>query len=112
MGPRTVFVTSVAAPDDGIGILSVDDGGAWLATGPRQQHRASGAGDMAAALLMGHRLRGKAAPQAAAATVAAVNALVAQAVADGVRELPIVTAQDVWLNPASDATLSRLDATG
>lgn len=107
-GPDTVFVTSVADGTGGLGILAVDGAGAWLATGPRLAHRAAGAGDMAAALLMGHRLRGAATPDAAACTVAALNAVVARAVADGVAELPIVTAQEAWLNPKAAAILTQL----
>jgi pyridoxine kinase len=107
-GPATVYVTSVADGAGGLGILAVDETGAWLATRPRLAHRAAGAGDMAAALLMGHHLRGTPTSEAAARTVAALNAIVASAVTDGVAELPIVTAQDTWLNPEAPAILTRL----
>ena len=63
---------------------------------------------MAAALLMAHRLRGTPAPEAAAATVAALHGVIARAVAEGLGELPIVTAQAAWLDPAVSAELTAL----
>lgn len=108
MGPGTVHVTSVTAPGERLGILTVTDLGAWLATCPRLSHRAAGAGDMAAALLMGHHLRGTPAAQAAGATVAALHGVIARAVADCAVELPIVTAQDAWLAPVVEAEIVAL----
>jgi pyridoxine kinase len=108
MGPRCVFVTSVTHPPERLGILAVTGEGAWLATCPRLTHRAAGAGDMAAALLMAHRLHGVTAPAAASATVAALHGVIARAVADGLGELPIVTAQAAWLDPPLAAELTAL----
>lgn len=108
MGPETVFVTSVGHGQGSLGILAVNGAGAWLATAPRLPHRATGAGDMAAALLMLHHLRGMAVAEAAARTVAALHAVVAEAVRQGSAELPIVTAQDVWLHPALHPEVTAL----
>jgi pyridoxine kinase len=107
-GPQTVFVTSVGSGQAALGILAVTSEGAWLATTPRLAHRATGAGDMAAALLMLHHLRGVAAADAAARAVAALHAVVAEAVRLGTVELPIVTAQDVWLHPAVKPEITAL----
>jgi pyridoxine kinase len=107
-GPQTVFVTSVASGPGALGILAATGDGAWLATAPRLSHRATGAGDMAAALLMLHRLRGTAPQEAAARTVAALHAVVSEAVRIGAAELPIVTAQDVWLNPLTQPEITAL----
>lgn len=103
LGPETVFVTSVTAGPAALGVLAVAGEGAWLSTAPRLAHRAAGAGDMAAALLMLHRLRGRPAPEAAALTVAALHAVIAEAVRSGADELPIVTAQERWLAPPMPA---------
>lgn len=108
MGPQTVFVTSVGAGPAALGILAVTGDGAWLATTSRLAHRATGAGDMAAALLMAQLLRGAAAPEAAARTAAALHGVIAEAVRRGAAELPIVTAQESWLAPAESALLTRL----
>jgi pyridoxine kinase len=108
MGPARVFVTSVTAPPGRLGILAVTGEGAWLATCPRLGHRAAGAGDMAAALLMARHLQGTSAAEAAASTVAALHGVIARAVADDLAELPIVTAQAAWLDPAVPAELTAL----
>lgn len=108
MGPGTVFVTSVKAGPAALGILVATGEGEWLATAPRLTHRATGAGDMAAALLMAHRLGGTPAPEAAARTVAALHGVIAEAVRTGAAELPIVTAQQAWLAPDVDAELTAL----
>lgn len=108
MGPETVFVTSVGHGPGSLGILAVTAEAAWLATAPRLSHRATGAGDMAAALLMLHHLRGTPVAEAAARTVAALHAVVAEAVRLGSAELPIVTAQDVWLHPVVQPKVTAL----
>lgn len=107
-GPGTVFVTSVAAGPAALGILVSTAEGEWLATAPRLTHRAAGAGDMAAGLLMTHLLRGAEAPEAAMRTVASLHGVIAEAVRTGAAELPIVTAQPCWLAPAVPAELTRL----
>ncbi len=107
-GPELVFVTSAPCDAGATGLLAVDAQGAWLAETPRIAHRATGAGDMCAALLLAHLLAGETASQAAAQAVAALHAVIAEAARLGAAALPVVSAQALWLSPARPAALRRV----
>ena len=54
MGPSTILVTSVETGDDTIGLMAVDDDGAWLVETPLLPMKANGSGDITAALFTAH----------------------------------------------------------
>lgn len=95
LGPPMVFVTSVAAGDR-LGILAVTAGAAALAAAPRRARRFNGAGDVAAALLLAHLLRGRGAAEAAAHTVGALSVLTAAAEAGARDDLPVTATAADW----------------
>ena len=101
-GPRVVLVTSLrrhdAAPDT-IEMLAVAEDKAWLVSTPLLPLNVNGAGDMVAALFLGHLLReGSVAPALERAAGAVFGVLEATHRA-GSRELRLVDAQDALVAP-------------
>lgn len=104
MGPEAVFVTSVPAEGDRVGILTETAAGAWLSAAPRARAHLHGAGDFVAARLLAGRLAGLAPEQAAARAVGAAGALAAEAVRLGRDDLPVAAGRARWLGaPAAAA---------
>ncbi len=103
MGPRTILVTSVeTAPGpegDTIGLLAVDDDGAWLVETPRLPLKANGSGDLTAALFTAHLHTTGSARQAVERTVGSVYAVLEQTLTSGERELRLIDAQDAIASP-------------
>ncbi|RMH45762.1 MAG: pyridoxal kinase [Alphaproteobacteria bacterium] len=101
MGPRQVFVTSVSAglPPDEIGLLAVEGERAVLVRTPRVDHAAEGAGDLASALVLAHRLAGRDLAETAERTAASMHAVIAATRAAGQRELAVVANQDFLAEP-------------
>ena len=103
MGPRTILVTSVetgSGPEgDTIGLMAVDDDGAWLVETPRLPLKANGSGDITAALFTAHLHTTGSAQQAVERTVGSVYAVLEQTLASGERELRLIDAQDVIAAP-------------
>ncbi|MTE24055.1 pyridoxal kinase PdxY [Microbacterium sp. ZXX196] len=102
MGPGTVLVTSVERPDrpDGtIGMLAVDDAGAWLVETPYLPMKANGSGDVTAALFTSHYARTRDAADALARTASSVFGLLEMTHAAGSKELHLVEAQEHYAHP-------------
>jgi pyridoxine kinase len=99
MGPRTILVTSVETGDDTIGLMAVDDDGAWLVETPRLPMKANGSGDITAALFTAHLHTTGSARQAVERTVSSVFAVLEQTLASGERELRLIDAQDAIASP-------------
>lgn len=98
-GPRLVVVTSLpGGAEDTISCLAVTAGDVWRVETPRVvlDTPVNGAGDMLAALLLGHLLRGAPAPEALARAVSAVHAVIVETKRGGSRELRIVAGQDAF----------------
>jgi len=93
-GPRTVVVTGLEAGDT-IACLAVTAEGAWAVRTPRLTlpFPVSGAGDVLAALLLGHLLRREAAPEALSLAVSALWGVLDKTLRLGRRELALVAAQ-------------------
>lgn len=105
-GPRTVVVTGVAA-DAAIATVAVEGGQGWVVETPRLDAAAHGAGDLFAALFLGHRLLGRATPEALQRAVSGVYAVVA---ASGIsKDLALVAAQAAMLDPPVAYPVRRLD---
>ncbi|MGO8920381.1 MAG: pyridoxal kinase PdxY [Stellaceae bacterium] len=98
-GPRLVLATSLPAPAGEIALLALGDDGAFVVATPRLPILADGAGDLTAALFLGHVLRLRDTAAALAATAAAVYAVIDATARSGEAELAIVSAQDALVAP-------------
>jgi pyridoxine kinase len=117
LGPECVVVTSLAgsgaetpAGEDAgaLATLAVDDGGAWVVETPRLATAAKGAGDVLAALFLGHHLNGRDSAGALADAVSSVFAVLAATAAAGADELSLVAAQESLAAPGDGFTARRL----
>jgi pyridoxine kinase len=95
-GPKLVLATSLPVAGDEIGMLAAGDAGAFVVTTPRLPMVANGAGDLTAALFLGHLLRSGDPAEALAATAASVHAVIEATLAAGEAELQIVAAQEAF----------------
>ena len=111
-GPSLVVVTSLvpAAAPDTIGNLAVGGDAAWQVTTPRLPTTAKGAGDVFAALFLGHFLETRDVPTALADAVSSVYAVIEATSAAGAGELLVVAAQDAMVAPPSRFSAERVDA--
>ena len=110
MGPRTVLVTSVQRadrPDDTVEMLAVDGDGAWIVQTPKLPLKANGSGDVTSALFTAHLLATDA-PTALGRTAASVFALLDATLRSGERELRLVEAQDVFVDPPTSFEVERI----
>jgi len=104
-GPSVVVVTSLRAdetPAAAIDMLAVTAKGTWLARTPflAMDPPPNGAGDALAALFLAHYLKTREASSALAEAAAAIFALVSATRDAGTRELQLIAAQEVMVNPA------------
>jgi pyridoxine kinase len=107
-GPRIVLVTSLDVRVGELSLLAVTAGEALIVTTPRLPIQISGAGDLTAALFLGHLLAGRGLAAALARTASAVFAVIEATIAAGERELALVAAQDVLV--ASEVRFAPVDA--
>jgi len=109
-GPRLVLVTSLPAEkNDEIAMLTAGHDGAWRVATPRLPLIANGAGDLTAALFLGHYLRKGDAAAALAATAASVYAVLAETLRRSEPELAIVAAQAALTEPPRRFPVHRID---
>ncbi len=101
-GPGTVLVTSAVTDDlgaDVVSMLGVSGDGAWLVSTPRLEPTFTGSGDITAAVFLAKTLTTGSLPEALASTAAIVYSVLEITAASGHRELRLVAAQDVMVNP-------------
>jgi pyridoxine kinase len=108
MGPSTILVTSVETGEDTIGLMAVDDAGAWLVETPLLPMKANGSGDLTAALFTAHLHDSGSAEVAVARTVSSVYAVLRDTLESGERELRLVAAQDAIASPAEEFEVTRV----
>jgi len=119
-GPRLVVATSVptdgggtrAGGDNMVATLAVAADSAWQVTTPRLASRAKGAGDVLAALFVGHTVKGADAGAALGLAVSSVFGLIAAGgSSDGepARDLPLVAARAEIDQPSTRFYAERLD---
>jgi pyridoxine kinase len=108
MGPRTILVTSVETGDGTIGLMAVDDGGAWLVETPLLPLKANGSGDITAALFTAHLHDTGSARDAVERTVSSVYAVLRETLESGERELRLVDAQDAIASPDGEFEARRV----
>ncbi len=106
-GPRLVLATSLPAAG-AIALLALGDDGAFVVATPRLPMVADGAGDLAAALFLGHVLRKRDTAAALAATASAVYAVIEATERSGEKELRLVAAQDALVAPPRHFTPQRI----
>lgn len=99
MGPKTVIVTSVevAVADDELGVLGVDDSGAWLVKHSKLPVSLNGTGDVMTALMLAERLVQCPLAEGLARGVGRMFALVEATHKAGSRELHLVQNDQAWL---------------
>jgi len=112
-GPRVVLVTGLRHDTTRAGeieLLAVTAQGAWRLITPRLacDPQPNGAGDLLAALFLGHYLRHGHAGQALEAAAAATFAVLAATQAAGARELQLIAAQDEIVAPKQQFTAERI----
>jgi pyridoxine kinase len=107
-GPRIVLVTSLDLSDDRIAVVAAGPDGVWAVDTPRLPIEATGCGDAVAALFLGWLLKGKPLPQALAATIAAIYAVIEATMRNASGELALVAAQDELVSPKRSVSLQQL----
>ncbi len=116
-GPKVVLVTSVRFPDrdpQTVSLLAVTRSDAWRVTTPwlDLDPPANGAGDLIAALFLGHYLLAGETPgrvaEAAAKAASATFAVVAATQEAGSRELALIGAQDKLVRPDRPFAAERI----
>ncbi|WP_382308593.1 pyridoxal kinase PdxY [Herbiconiux sp. UC225_62] len=110
-GPRTVLVTSVedpAAEPGTIGMIAVDDTGAWSVRTPLLPIKANGSGDVTAALFTAHYLETGSAATALERTASSVFDLIDATLASGERELRLVESQEFFAHPRLQFSATQL----
>ncbi len=111
LGPSTVLVTSFLrpdGPDDTIEMLAVTGDGAWGVRTPQLPMKANGSGDLTAALFTAHLKETGSAPEALAATVSSVYAVLTATLESDERELRIIAAQDAIAHPAREFAVEQV----
>lgn len=109
MGPRTVLVTSVlgSVVEAGqIGLLAVDDSGAYLVRTPELPLSVNGAGDVTAALFLAHLDAGIA--TALARVASSVYGVLAATHRAGSREIALIAAQDMIADAPGEFAVDKV----
>ena len=107
-GMKTVVCTSLAGPGDGIANLAVATEGAWRVETPRLDCPANGAGDVLAALYLGHTLGGVDTATALSLAVSGVYAVLRTSAARGGRDLALIESLDALAEPPEMFAAERL----
>ena len=108
MGPSTILVTSVETGGDTIGLMAVDDDGAWLVETPLLPLKANGSGDITAALFTAHLNETGSAADALGRTASSVFAVLKETLDSGERELRLIAAQDAIASPAGEFAVEQV----
>ena len=101
-GPGAIVLTSAVideTPPESIDMLASDATGLWRVRTPRLSFSPNGAGDLTAALFLGHHLRGLDMQEALAASASAVHAVLRATLDKGGGELALISAQDHIVTP-------------
>jgi pyridoxine kinase len=108
LGPGIVLATSLETEPDRVAAVAAGPDGVWAVETPRLPIEATGCGDAVAALFLGWLLKGKPVPDALAATIAAIYAVIEATMRSGGGELALVTAQDELVSPSRPVSVRRL----
>lgn len=111
LGPRIVIVTSLERADASEEVaetLAVGMEGAWLVRTPKIAKAPQGAGDLFAALFLGHYLKSRDVPAALGRAVASTYGVLVTSADLGLDELALVQAQDEIVAPSTRFEPARL----
>jgi pyridoxine kinase len=109
--PAVVLVTSAPALLRGhIGNLLVEEDGSWLLEHPALPNAAKGTGDLLSALVLAHRLQGRAWPEASRLALSSVFEIASATAEAGADELLLAQYQDALTAPRSPVGLRRVGA--
>jgi pyridoxine kinase len=97
LGRPEVVATSIPAPNGQIATICALREGAWSARTERLKDPPHGAGDLYAALYLGHRLRGLSPDMALGRAGQSVHAVLTASIAAGLKELALIENQDALL---------------
>jgi pyridoxine kinase len=107
-GPDIVLATSLGSDTYTVAALAAGPDGVWAVETPRLPIEATGCGDAVAALFLGWLLQGKRAPDALAATIAAIYGVIDATMRSPSGELALVAAQDELVSPSRQVSVQRL----
>jgi pyridoxine kinase len=110
-GPAAVLVTSLRlddTPANALDMLVSENGGLWRLRTPKAPIKVNGAGDLIAALFLGHWLRARNAAEAIALAASSVYGVIAATARAGSPELAIVAAQEEFVRPSRQFIAERL----
>lgn len=93
LGRPCVIATSIPDGNERIATLAVTGEGVWLVSTPRLENVPHGAGDLLAALFLGHRLQNRDIGEALMRAVAAVFRILQESVRLGMPEMPLIAEQ-------------------
>lgn len=110
-GPEMVLVTSLPGRQNGqtIGMLLVDGPHQYFIETPRLPISVNGAGDLAAALFLAHRMRGGMPLHALEKTVSTIFTVVERTVEQGLKELAILDCASLYTSPPARFSAKALD---
>ena len=98
-GPRIVVGTSLEVSGDTVATLAVSAGEAFAVRTPRLDGQFYGAGDLLAALFLGHTLAGAGVAESLSSAVSSVFGVIAASAPSSGGELALVAAQDQLVAP-------------
>lgn len=105
-----VVATSVPDGADRVGALVLSGAEAWFASTPRLQNVPHGAGDLLAALFLGHRLQDRSLKDALSLGVVTVFQMLKESVRLGTSEMPLVAKRQAIAKPSERGTDFELRA--
>ena len=108
LGPEIVLVTSIEVESDRIAMLAAGRDGVWTVETPRLPVMLNGCGDVAAALFLGHLLRGEALSDALARMAASMYGIIETTMRLGRYELALVAGQEELIAPSLNLTARKL----
>lgn len=110
-GPKTVVVTSVqteTTPDSGVEVVVADGGDVWSVETPWLPMTVNGSGDLLSALFVGQLGNTGSVPEALRRATSGVFGVLEATRASGEREIQLVAAQEEFVHPRRELTVTRI----
>ncbi|MFQ5985016.1 MAG: pyridoxal kinase PdxY [Alphaproteobacteria bacterium] len=107
-GPRLVVCTSLGGGERALETIAVAPGSVWRVHTPRLPFKANGAGDVFAALFLGHYLQTRRPATALARAASGLYGVLKATFESGSEELALVAAQDEIVHPSRRFRARRL----
>ena len=108
LGRPCVVATSVPDGADRIGALAFSSDESWFASTPRLEKVPHGAGDLLAALFLGHRLQDHSLKDALSLAVVTVFQMLKESIRLGASEMPLVAKRQAIVKPSERGTDFKL----